>query len=280
MLKTTGLASVMLAAVVVGGSADVASAALAKKRGLSGLSGTLSSNATIRQQQLICDPADGTESGAIDPNASALAQGAPRRGSDSVSYDPSIVSLSAVQLGSGYAGSGRVEVQVAGGRRVLQDLAAFLSKPAGTETGYVQLLFHHGPRGTLPPDNLFGPKGEPGKTPVAGGFTTNMSDGPEGFDTHSFFFTYKAGVADTTVAAYDIFANPGGRASGGSADFLTGLDVTTGQEFTVPASQIAPAHVQGALITVPLPPAVCAGSATLAAVGLLGWARRRRTTAR
>ena len=277
MLKTSSLASLALAACVVGGSADVASAALAKKKGLSGLSGKLSSNATIRQQQLICDPAASTDDGTIDPNASALAQGAPRRGSDSVNYDPSMVSLSDVELGTGYAGSGRVEVQT-GGRRTLQDLAAFLKKPAGTETGYVQLLFHHGARGNLPPDNLFGPVGEPGQTPVAEGFATNMSDGPVGFDTHSFFFTYKAGVPDTAVAAYDILAS-GGRSSGSSADFLTGVDVTNhSQEFTIPASQIAAAHVQGALVTVPLPAAVWAGSSTLAAVGLLALVRRRRAS--
>src|SRR5439155_20301378 len=110
--------------------------------------------------------------------------------------------------GTGYAGSGKVEVQ-SGGKRFLQDLSTFLRKPAGTETGYVQLFFHHGARGSLPPDTLFGPKGEPGLTPVAKGFDTNMSDGPAGFDTHSFFFTYKAGVPGTKVAAYDIFASSG-----------------------------------------------------------------------
>jgi len=260
MPKTSSLASFVLALCVVGASADVASAALAKRRGGSGLSGSLSSNPTIRQQQLICDPAAGVEAAAIDPNVSALAQGAPRRGSDSVNYDPSVVSLTGIQLGTGYAGSGRVEVR-AGEGTFLQDLTAFLKKPAGTETGYVQLFFHHGARGNLPPDNLFGPAGEPFKIAVPEGYTPNMSDGPEGFDTHSFFFTYKAGVPGTTIAAYDIFASTSGRASGTSADFLTGVDTTAGsQEFTIPASQITPAHVEGALVTVPLPPAVWAGS--------------------
>lgn len=271
MLKTSRFASLVLALCVVGGSANVSSAALAGKKGLSG---SLSSNATIRQQQLICDPA-GSEGTSIDPTVSALAQGAPRRGSDSVRYDPSVVSLTNVQIGVGYAGSGRVEVQV-GGSRVLQDLAAFLKNPAGTETGYVQLFFHHGAKGNLPPDNLFGPDGEPFQISVPTGFKPNMSDGVDGFDTHSFFFTYKAGVPGTTVAAYDIFASTAPRPSGSSADFLVGVDTSNhSQEFTIPASEITPAHVEGALITVPLPPAVWAGSSTLAAVGLLAWARRR-----
>lgn len=227
-----------------------------------GFSGKLSSNRAVRKQQLIADPAT--------PSPSDL--GAPRRGSSSVDYDPTLVTLTDVELGTGYSGSGRVEVTV-GGRPVLQDLVSFLAKPSGPETGYVQLFFHHGlVNGPFPRDNLRGPSGEPGQMDVAGGYTTYDTDGVAGFDTHAFTFDYLPGVADTTVATYDIFANKGGRASADSADFLVGR--RNGREFTLTADQLSSATVRASLV--PLPPAVWAGAATLAGAVLLVTVRNRR----
>ena len=58
--------------------------ALSKAGGGSGLSGTLSTNPTIRQQQLICDP---------DP---------PDVGSTSVMYNPAMSLLAGITDGPGY----------------------------------------------------------------------------------------------------------------------------------------------------------------------------------
>src|SRR5947207_6311816 len=76
----------------------VSSAALADPSS-GGYSGKLSRNASIRKQQLICDP---------------TGPGAPVSGSTSVSYDPNMVDLVGVQLGTDYAGSGFVEVKKGG----------------------------------------------------------------------------------------------------------------------------------------------------------------------
>src|SRR4051794_11632336 len=62
-----------------------ARASLAKLTGGSGNSGTLSSNAAVRKQQLIADPPD------------------PTMGSQSVSYDPAVVTLLDFRYGPGYA---------------------------------------------------------------------------------------------------------------------------------------------------------------------------------
>ena len=58
--------------------------ALSTAAGGSGYSGTLSTNAATRQQQLICDPNE------------------PHQGSTSVSYDPTLVTLAGFQAGPGY----------------------------------------------------------------------------------------------------------------------------------------------------------------------------------
>lgn len=265
---TTRLAAAA-AVGLLGACAATSQAALSRANGGSGYSGTLSSNPTIRQQQLICDPATG---GGNAPVNSPLAQGAPRRGSTSVTYDPSMVGLSAIEMGTGYAGSGVVEVDTGEGGLCLQDINDFLAHPAGVETGYVQVFYHHGPLASgvsFPTDNLFGPDGEPSHTPVAAGYTTYDAGGPNGFDTHSLFFAYKAGVAANAVAQYNMFADAGTHEN--AADSVTGL--VNGKEFTLGSGQLSSVSLRASLV--PLPPAVWAGSATLAAVGLLAAARRR-----
>src|SRR3954452_11000661 len=89
---------------------DVSHAALTGRT--AALSGKLSANKAVRQQQLIADPA----------SPGPLALGAPRRGSTSIMYDAGMVSLSGLELGTGYRGSALVEVRTEGGRTALQDL--------------------------------------------------------------------------------------------------------------------------------------------------------------
>jgi hypothetical protein len=87
-------------------------------------------------------------------------------------------------------------------------------------------------------------------------------------------FTYKAGVSNKAVAEYDLFADTGTHDN--AADSVTGR--VNGQDFTLGPGQLAPVTVRASLV--PLPPAVYAGSATLAAAGLLSLARRRRMAVR
>src|SRR5215211_6667837 len=78
--------------------------ALAKATGGSGYSGTLSTNSVIRQQQLICDPAE------------------PVQGSTSLQYEADKVTLRGMQYGPGYGPmdnlTALVEVQVNQDRRL------------------------------------------------------------------------------------------------------------------------------------------------------------------
>src|SRR6185503_139723 len=85
--------------------------ALSKAGGGSGLSGTLSTNPTIRQQQLICDPDE------------------PQAGSTSVAYQASQVTVRGAQPGPGYDNrsfTGFVEVVDQTGKPQLQLLQEFL----------------------------------------------------------------------------------------------------------------------------------------------------------
>jgi hypothetical protein len=266
------LLGVLALGLLVGWPA-VSSAALAQQSGGSGYSGKLSRNAAIRKQQLICDP-------------TAADSGAPVLGSTSVSYDPNMVDLVNVQLGTGYAGSGFVEVKN-GGKTFLQDITSFLKGQAGVETGFVQLFYHQ--QNTSPggaalrpavvpgPDNLFGPPGQPGQMAVLPGYSVADQDGVAGFDTHSFTFVYKKTIPDTQVASYDIFANPDVRPSGAAPDSMTGMN-SSGELFTLGPSELASAHVSANLV--PLPTALWAGSSMLAAVVIALTARRSFARAR
>jgi hypothetical protein len=292
MRKTLRSLACVLAVGIVGFSADQSLGALAKLTGGSGYSGTLSRNTAIRKHQLICDPADG--SAAPGP----LTQGAPRAGSTSVNYDPSVVGLSGFDLASGYKGSAFVEVRN-GEETMLQDIVSFMTAPKGVETGYAQCFFQHGPSkllnqalsggagqsgslGILYRDlsNISdlavvkGPSGEPGQTPIANGFDFSDHDGVKGFDTHQFFFTYRNTADDSDVAAYDIYADKGTRASGNNTDFLIAFN--NGKETFLGPDQLSAAHVAGNL-AVPLPQAVYGGGALLAIVGIMTTFNRRRS---
>jgi hypothetical protein len=239
-----GTRTLIVCAVVgwIGLAADVSEAALAKKLGGSGFSGHLSSNKAIRKQQLICDPDEPTD------------------GSTSVQYDPNIVSLSGLILGPGYTGRAVVEVQSGGSFR-LQDLNSFLKAPAGTQTGYAQIFYTDGSQAGGGPAPLHGQLTQPAR------YLTVDDKGPLGVDTNALFFNYLRTVPDSTVATYTIYADAGGRPSGNSADFLTGVDPRTGV-FTVGPGEIAPVTVRGSLNAVPLPAAAVTGGLTLAGLAI------------
>ena len=240
MLKTRTLA-VAAAAVLFAAGAGTSHAALSRATGGAGFSGTLSTNPTIRQQQLLADPDD------------------PIFGSSSVLYDASIVSLVGFSFGPGYMGSGAVEViNQSEELTFMQELNSFLLNPAGEQTGYVQVQFFK-VAGT-------------GQIEIAEGFEAADEDGPAGVDTHQFFFEYLEGVSPTTVATYTIYADAGNRDSGNKMDTMTGL-AGEGNPFTLLPDQIASATVSAPLAA-PVPAAVYQGGAGLAALAVLGGIRR------
>ena len=184
--------------------------ALAKAAGGSGYSANLSTNPTIRQQQLICDPDE------------------PAAGSTSVLYDAGIVTLRGASPGPGYENlDGVVEVRdPTGGRTFLQRLVDFLRQPAGLETGFVQLQY------TL--------TGEAGQMQPQQGFTVIDDGGVDGVDTHALTFAL---LKDTPLDAdvrYTVFAAPAGSHSDNKGDFLM-LNDGTGR--VLGPADLSPAHV-------------------------------------
>ena len=196
--------------------------ALAKASGGSGYSGCLSTNPTIRQQQLICDPDE------------------PVEGSTSVSYNPTLVTLAGLEYGPGY-GPRLVEdgefsqfiqgyVEVAGIEGTfLQRIESFLDSPQGIETGYVQVYFELS-------------DGEVGQiAPPEENFIDEIA-GVEGVDTHALYFApveedpgdiitidshqnfALAAAWDRVVPSYTIFAAEESTHAGNAEDFMITLD--------------------------------------------------------
>jgi hypothetical protein len=250
MFRMRGLRRLIVCTLlgVIGFAADASHAALAKKLGGSGLSGKLSSNKAIRRQQLIADPND------------------PDSGSESLLYNPNIVTVSGVNFGPGYTGGVMVEIDNDGVHQ-LQDLTSFLANPLGVETGYLQVSFNT--------PVITGPPPTHGQINVANGYKTVDSGGPAGVDTHELFFNYLATVPDSAVAVYTLYADHGGRDSGNRSDFLAGHD--SSGNFTVGPDGIAPITVRGSLNAVPVPPAVWIGGVML--VGLFAATKLRRPAA-
>ena len=249
--------------------ADDSSAAIAKRLGKSGLSGRLSSNRAIRRQQLIADPArDG-----VAVQGQAEFSEAPKRGSTSVRYDPTLVTLADFDLGPGYFGEAFVEISDGDGGTRFESFGAFLDSPGAVETGYVQVSFDINPPDNGEDTGTVGAGGTPGQISIAQGYTQVDQDGPFGTDTHAFLFDVLEEVSDTQDIEYTIFANSGGRPSGNAADFLVGEDAQG--EYRVDPDQITSATVRGSLTAIPLPAAVWMGGAMLAGLVASGKVRRR-----
>jgi Ca2+-binding RTX toxin-like protein len=241
--------------------------ALSKAAGGSGYSGTLSTNAATRQQQLICDPNE------------------PHQGSTSVSYDPTLVTLTGVQAGPGYGGDG-FEVLVEVERlpstdtpnfseaAVIEQLPTELipfaqfddSRGSFQETGYVQVKY-----------TLAGDAGQ--LEPI---YPVSDEAGVDGVDTHALRFdplqpvillraegqslAAAAEVPPDTGPTYTVFAAQAGTHSGNAEDFFIDADgnyigpdeispavVTTNPIAGKPtASATAPAEVCGGPVSVTL----------------------------
>ncbi|QOV92168.1 PKD domain-containing protein [Humisphaera borealis] len=162
--------------------------------GTGSLSGTLSSNLSIRKQQLICDPP------------------APTKGSTSLLYDASKVTLADIIPGPGYDNQGfigLVELRLKNGKTALHPFSSFRNDPKlGVETGYAQVIYKL--------------QGTPGDMSAAPGYELIEEYGDEaGVDTHSFFFTLKPGVSNAEPFAYRVYAERAGVHSGNVEDGIT-----------------------------------------------------------
>ena len=245
-------------ALFVGAAPSVASAALAKAAQggtapVASYSGTLSSNAAVRQQQLICDPPE------------------PTSGSTSVLYNASLVSLTGFSYHEAYGPllvgefdvlRGFVEVRDDSNDLVLQDILSFLDAPRGQETGYVQIFYR-----------LIGEAGQIDPTWTVVDEDPGLGEPGEGVDTHQLLFTGTDKLTTQSVS-YTIYADNGDR--GIASDFLEGLD-DQGNRFRVEYADIHGVTVTGALgPVVPLPGAVWGGMALLGGLGAAKRIRGRR----
>ena len=227
--------------------------ALAKASGGSGYSGCLSTNPTIRQQQLICDPFE------------------PAAGSTSVSYNADLVTLARLEYGPAYGPRvvvdgeftnvipGYVEVR-SGDSTFLQEIDDFLREPAGVETGYVQVYFQLG-------------QGDPGQMTPPDTNTIDDIAGVEGTDTHALYFDQRpeiiltshdttflaAAAAPLAVPTYTIFASGGGAHSNNAEDFL----------LTLEGVRLGPADLSPAFVSTNAGPTITSLTTNAGAVGSL-----------
>jgi Ca2+-binding RTX toxin-like protein len=214
--------------------------AAARAQGGSGCSGTLSTNPTIRQQQLICDPAE------------------PLQGSMSVSYDPSQVTLrdtfsndeqqsASIAAGPGYViDEALVEVSrsgdVAGGTFTTLVPFGALSDTGGFETGYLQVKFHlTGTAGQIEPSGtVVDEAGVAGVDPFAVTFN-EVEPGPilTIVDGGNLAAAAAAEVPPPDTTSYTIFAAGDNEHSGNAEDFFItndGTNTRIGHEDISPAT--------------------------------------------
>jgi hypothetical protein len=220
-------------------------AAQAAIRGTPGYSGTLSSNANIRKQQLLCDPQD------------------PLRGSSSTTYDPTVSRLTqinpvALTPNDGYVITQAVVAVSDNGFVDVTNLAnSGMPFSVPDQIGYVQVFWEST---ASPPSAAVG-------SGLAPNYELRDQGGVEGVDTHRLEFDYLP-ASDTVVATYTTYADPG-RDNGGMGirpDSLTSPLFTPN---TVGPAQIAPVTVSGPLVPEP-------SGLALLGLGALAVARRSR----
>lgn len=195
-------------------------------------SGTLSSNLSIRKQQLICDPP------------------LPVKGSTSLLYDASKVTLTDIVPGPGYDNFGFVgliELKLKNGNTVLHPFNAYQSNPnLGRETGYAQVLYKL--------------EGEAGDMPIATGYELIEEAGDEaGVDTHAFFFSLRPGVSNSEPFAYTVYAEYANVHSGNREDGLTDSDGNTlGPDDLTPA--VVRSNFKPEILSMVVPASITEGS--------------------
>lgn len=203
-------------------SAESARGALA---GHPSYSANLSVNATLRKQQLICDPA-----------------GSVYGGSTSTLYQPSLVSLSGLQAVNGFnlqqtyvevrqfvQPSTVVPVKTNTNGTALIKTSDYFANPPGTfiETGYMQTYFQR-----IDSSNQTIQNPDPGYTFLAeDGFRNPQTGTIDGDDTHYMFFQLAPGAA-LDAPSYTNFADQNNRglypAGGPQRDTITELDAANG----------------------------------------------------
>lgn len=236
----------LVALALVGALPVVSEASFARRVG-SRYGGTLSSNSSIRTQQLTADP------------VTVL------RGSTSTEYDPSVVRLNNVfALDGFFVNSVYVAVTFDGGEtEQLITLGQFIEGLgiAFQETGYLQVFYQReeGQGFEIPFE----------ESPNDGYVVVDTGGEIHGDLTHSMLFNYIAEDLGT-IARYRLYADNGSR--GFSADSLVSIDDPNFEIRDIEEATVAGAG-NGALI--PLPAAFGPGLVGLAVVGLVKKYRKR-----
>jgi hypothetical protein len=245
----------VFAAVIAGICACpiVTHAGLGSLSGGSGTSADLSSNAAIRHQQLIVDPAPGA-------------------GSLTVLYDPSVVSIYSIFNAPDFEiDANNTYVGITYNNLQATAQSYFAKAASVTESGRIQVAWT--PVGAVAGGTNF--LGNAPTNPTA--FNTVATDGTSdgGVDTFGLEFTYLASNP-ATLADFTVYADAGGRPTidlfNGSTnlpptspDFLTDPNDPNGTP--IPFSEIAPATVSGPLV--PEPSALVLGG--VGALAILAW---------
>ena len=229
----------LLFALAIAITPAVSEASFARKIG-SRYGGKLSSNKSIRTQQLTADP------------VSVL------RGSTSTTYDPNVVSLSDVYSLPGFDIT-NIFVEVSFGERG-PSLISFgeFKETNFPQTGYLQVFYQASTYYEESSSAFL--MGEP-----QGNVVVDTDGETEGDDTHEMIFDYIA-EDENTIAKYRLYADDGSRGEG--PDSLVSFE---DPNFVI--RDIEEANVAGALI--PLPAAFGPALIGFAGIGLVKRLRRR-----
>jgi hypothetical protein len=240
----------VLIAVVAAVESASALQSLAALAGHTGYSASLSSNAAIRKQQLICDPTD------------------PDVGSTSTQYDPELVELTRIDpirfsATDGYLiTSALVQVADSSGQfgLLMKSVPVGQDFSIANQIGYVQVRY----KSTTTPTGI-----ADGPLP---GFTLMAKGGVDGTDTHSLIFNVLPNTPDDVPLSYANYADVGGKEiQGGGTTQPDTLQAAGGQP-------IGPAGLTTAIVSAALLPEP-ASAAVFAIAGMGMLVRRRRSRA-